>query len=148
MTEQHPSEAGRTADRTAGHNGGPDWAGHLHSHLHGDAPQDAAEALQVLAQAFIDGFCRAADKTSFLHLAGIPFELSQADGPSLKLVDVELKSGYQVGTASPGFASQDLVYLAFPGEMVRERTNMSFVYVSLRERREVDLRQFLADRHG
>jgi len=144
MTEPHPGKA----DRTAGHNGGPDWPGHLHSHLHGDAPHDAAEALQVLAQAFIDGFCRAVDKTSFLRLAGIPFELRQADGPSLKLVDVELKSGYQVGTASPGFASQELVYLPFPGEMVRERTNMCFVYVSLHERREVDLRQFLVDQHG
>jgi len=129
-----------------GHNGGPDPVGHLHSHLHGMGPDDQAEALQVLTDAFIDGFRRAEDKTSFLRLAGVPFEIAPAEGPGLKLVDVEIGTGYQVGTASPGFASRELAYLPYPGELVVERTNMTFVYVSLTERREIDLRQFLAAR--
>lgn len=40
---------------------------HLHSHMH---HQDEAADLQVLATQFIDGFLQAADKTSYLKLAG------------------------------------------------------------------------------
>ena len=47
-------------------------------------------------------------------------------------------------TASPSFGSAELSYLPFPGEMVAERTNMAFVYVSMARKRNVDLRTFLA----
>jgi len=117
---------------------------HLHSHMHG--PDRAAE-LQVLTEQFIDGFVQAKDKTSYLRLAGVPLEKPGQDGaPSLKLVDVRLVTEWQVGTASPAFGSRELSYLPFPGEMVRERTNMALVYVSLDAREETDLRSFLAAR--
>ncbi|SLN36470.1 hypothetical protein ROJ8625_01641 [Roseivivax jejudonensis] len=121
---------------------------HLHSHVDGG---DAAEDLQVLATQFIDGFVAARDKTSYLRLAGVPFERPGRDGAAaLKLVDVDLRTEWQVGTASPSFGSRELSYLPFPGEMVRERTNMGFVYVSLDEKVTVDLRDVLAERqaHG
>lgn len=125
----------------AGHNHAP---GALHSHPHGDA---AGEALQVLTAQFIDGWLGAADKTAYLRLAGVPFELAAGPGePSVKLVDVGLRTEWQVATASPGFGSAELSYLPFPGPMVRERTNMAFTYVSLRRRVEVDLRAWLASR--
>lgn len=115
---------------------------HLHSHM---ADPDAAEALKVLAAQFIDGFRAAADKVAFLRLAGVPLEIpDDRGGPSLKLVDVSLATEWQVGTASPSFGSRELSYLPFPGSMVAERTNMGFVYVSLDEKRVVDLRAFLA----
>lgn len=118
--------------------------GHLHSHI---PPEDAAADLQVLAAQFIDGFIQAADKTSYLRLAGVPFEKPGADGRgALKLVDVELKTEWQIGTASPSFGSRELSYLPFPGAMVRERTNMAFVYVSIDERSLTDVRTFLAQR--
>ncbi|MEM7058806.1 MAG: hypothetical protein AAF557_14545 [Pseudomonadota bacterium] len=118
-------------------------ADHLHSHMH--APDEAAE-LQVLATQFIDGFREAKDKMSYLRLAGVPLERSDGDGPSLKLVDVQLTTEWQVGTASPSFGSRELSYLPFPGEMITERTNMDFVYVSLERKSVMDLRGFLQER--
>lgn len=117
---------------------------HLHSHMH---DEDAAADLQVLATQFIDGFIQAADKTSYLKLAGVPFERPGAGGAkALKLVDVDLKTEWQVGTASPSFGSRELSYLPFPGEMVRERTNMALIYVSMDEKSAVDIRDFLSER--
>ncbi|MEL7184305.1 MAG: hypothetical protein AAGK57_11750, partial [Pseudomonadota bacterium] len=39
-------------------------------------------------------------------------------GPTMKLVDVHLKTEWQVGTASPSFGSRELSYLPYPGDMV------------------------------
>ena len=122
-----------------GHN--HDDADHLHSHIRAE---DSAADLQVLASQFIDGFVTAKDKAAYLKLAGVPREIEADDGPPLKLVDVSLTTEWQVGTASPSFGSTELSYLPFPGEMVTERINMGFVYVSLREKRVVDLREFIA----
>lgn len=117
---------------------------HLHSHL---KPEDEAADLQVLATQFIEGFVQAADKSAYLRLAGVPLERPGAGGATaLKLVDVELKTEWQVGTASPSFGSRELGYLPFPGSMVSERTNMSLVYVSMEEKSLLDVRDFLKDR--
>ena len=117
---------------------------HLHSHMH---DHDEAADLQVLATQFIEGFLQAADKTSYLKLAGVPFERASKDGSkALKLIDVELKTDWQVGTASPSFGSRELSYLPFPGEMVQERTNMSLIYVSMDEKSTLDIRDFLMQR--
>ena len=109
--------------------------------------EDAAADLQVLAAQFIEGFLQARDKTSYLKLAGVPFERpGQGGDKALKLVDVELTTDWQVGTASPSFGSRELSYLPFPGPMVRERTNMSLVYVSMDEKSTLDIRDFLLSR--
>jgi hypothetical protein len=126
-----------------GHNHGPF---HLHSHMD---PADEVAELQILARQFIDGFREAADKAAYLRIAGVPLEIEDAEGgPPLKLVDVSLTTEWQVGTASPSFGSRELSYLPFPGEMIAERTNMGFVYVSLDAKRTVDLREFLGARRG
>ncbi|PZX36701.1 hypothetical protein LY56_03419 [Roseinatronobacter thiooxidans] len=118
---------------------------HLHSHMR---DPDLAAELQVLSAQFIDGFVQAHDKSSYLRLAGVPFERDGAEGRgSLKLVDVQLTTEWQVGTASPGFGTRQLSYLPFPGEMVSERTNMGFLYVSISEKEVLDLRDFLAIKH-
>ncbi|GAA3876642.1 hypothetical protein GCM10022404_27980 [Celeribacter arenosi] len=109
--------------------------------------QDDAADLQVLATQFIEGYLQANDKASYLKLAGVPFERPSASGPkALKLINVELKTEWQVGTASPSFGSRDLSYLPFPGQMVSERTNMSLVYVSMEEKSNWDIRDFLTTR--
>jgi hypothetical protein len=142
MPHDHPHDHGHH-HHPHDHNH-PHDAEHLHSHMH---HEDEAADLQVLATQFIDGFLKAADKTSYLKLAGVPFERpGQGGAKALKLVDVELTTDWQVGTASPSFGSRDLSYLPFPGEMVRERTNMSLVYVSMDEKSVLDLRDFLASR--
>tara|TARA_R110002020_G_scaffold6366_33_gene27139 strand:+ start:104 stop:448 length:345 start_codon:yes stop_codon:yes gene_type:complete len=108
-------------------------------------PADHAADLQVLAAQFIDGFQQAKDKQAYLKLAGVPLEITPGDGPALKLVDVQLTTEWQVGTASPSFGSTELSYLPFPGNMITERTNMGFVYVSMRDKKVVDLRDFLSE---
>ena len=126
-----------------GHNHAHD---HLHSHL---KPEDEAAELQILADQFIDGFVAAKDKMSFLRLAGVPLERdAPGGGPTMKLVDVAIATEWQVGTASPSFGSRELSYLPYPGEMVTERTNVSFVYVSLDAKDTLDLRSFLHAKHA
>lgn len=143
MPHDHAHPHAHTHTHGPGHNhAGPD---HLHSHIH---DHDRAKELQVLSAQFIDGFIQARDKSSYLRLAGVPFERDGKDGKDcLKLVDVQLCTEWQVGTASPGFGTQQLSYLPFPGEMVLERTNMAFIYVSIREKEVLDLREFLVMEH-
>ena len=137
----HPHDHPHPHDHNHAH--GP---GHLHSHMH---EHDEAEDIQVLATQFIDGFKSAADKSVYLQLAGVPREIpDDAGGPPLKLVDVQLTTEWQVGTASPSFGSAELSYLPYPGPMVTERTNMGFVYVSLSRKQVTDLRGFLSAKHG
>ena len=140
------SAAVATSDRVAGHNHPPDHE-HLHSHLH-DGPHAASPGKQrdddaLLADVLMEGFDSSEDKASFLRMARIPQHLHAADGSSLRLVDVELRYAYQVATASPAFNAEELVYLPFPANMIRERATMVFVYVSLRERRDVDLSEMV-----
>ncbi|MEM1360686.1 MAG: hypothetical protein AAGF94_03095 [Pseudomonadota bacterium] len=126
-----------------GHNHGSD---HLESHLR---EADKAAELQVLTDQFIDGWRQASDKSAYLRLAGVPFERAGKGGAkALKLVDVRLITEWQVGTASPGFGTRELSYLPFPGEMIDERTNMEFVYVSADEADRVDLRTLLNHRES
>ena len=133
-------------DIVNGHIGHNHAADHLHSHL---KPEDEAAELQVLAEQFIDGFVAARDKMSYLRLAGVPLERPEKGGSAqMKLVDVQLTTEWQVGTASPSFGSRELSYLPYPGEMVTERTNLGFVYVSLDAKEVVDLRSFLHARHA
>jgi len=129
-----------------GHNHAHDHGEHLHSHVHGDAAKERAEELRVLATAFLDGYRKAGDKTSFLRVAGVPFKRQGTDGLAMHLVETRIESNWQLGTASPAFGSRELVYLPYPGEMVRERETMSFTYVSLTERTDIDLTEILANR--
>lgn len=129
-----------------GHNQAP--AEHLHSHPHAHphaaAPGRPSEDDQLVIDALIEGFTAAEDKASFLRLARVPLSVPSASGGAeLHLVDVELTHGFQVGTASPGFASAELVYHPYPGKLIRERTELSFVYVSLTERRDVPLAEMV-----
>ncbi len=125
-----------------GHNHPPDHR-HLHSHPHADpaaaAPAASRDDADLLADALMEGFEAAEDKPSFLRMARIPDHLHGPAGELLRLVDVELRYAYQVGTASPAFNAEELVYLPFPANLVRERADMIFVYVSLRGRRDVGL---------
>lgn len=143
MPHDHPHHHGHHHHpHDHNHSHGP--ADHLHSHL---TPEDEAADLQVLTAQFIDGFVTAADKAAYLRLAGVPLERpGKAGASTLKLVDVELKTEWQVGTASPSFGTRDLSYLPFPGSMIRERTNMALVYVSMDEKDKLDIRDFLATR--
>lgn len=134
-------------DIVNGHIGHNHHDDHLHSHF---KPEDEAAELQVLASQFIDGFVAAKDKMSYLRLSGVPLERPEPGNGEvmMKLVDVQLTTEWQVGTASPSFGSRELSYLPYPGEMVTDRTNLGFVYVSMDMKQVVDLRSFLHERHA
>ena len=139
MAHDHPHEHAHHHHHPHDHN--HDHADHLHSHID---PGDEAADIQVLATQFIDGFRDAKDKAAYLKIAGVPLEIpGDGGGPSLKLVDVQLTTEWQVGTASPSFGTRELSYLPYPGDMVTERTNMGFVYVSIDAKKVTDLRSFL-----
>ena len=129
---------------TMGHN--HSHADHLHSHIHGDSSREHREELRELSTSFVEGVRDATDKTSYLRIAGIPFQITGSDGLKMSLVDASINSNWQIGTASPAFASKELVYMPFPGKLVQHRETMTFVYVSLTERKDVDLLELLKDK--
>ncbi|GAB4363879.1 MAG: hypothetical protein Kow0026_28610 [Oricola sp.] len=129
-----------------GHNHPHGHGEHLHSHVHGDAAKERAEELRMLAAAFLEGYRKADDKTSFLRVAGVPFKRQGADGLAMHLVETRIESRWQLGTASPAFGSRELVYLPYPGGMVTERETMTFTYVSLTGRADIDLTEILETR--
>ena len=126
-----------------GHNHDHGDAEHLHSHIHGSSDKERAEELQMLATSFIEGFRHAEDKTSYLRISGVPFQRLGQDGLTLNLVDANINGNWQIGTASPAFGSRELVYMPFPGNMVSHRETMTFTYVSLTEREDIDLLEIL-----
>ena len=142
----HHHDHGHHHHHGPGHNHAHDHGEHLHSHVHGDAAKERAEELRALAAAFLDGYRKADDKTSFLRIAGVPFKLQGSDGLAMHLIETRIESRWQLGTASPAFGSRELVYLPYPGKMVSERETMTFTYVSLTERDDIDLSEILAAR--
>lgn len=101
------------------------------------------EEHHALERAFIDGFRQAGDKQGFLRLARIPLELARPGRPGLKLMQVMIADVFEVGRASPGFASRELVYHPLPGKLVTARARLLFRYVSADELCELGLAELL-----
>lgn len=124
-----------------GHNGGGE---HFHSHVH---EPDQSEDIAALSAEFVSSFRTATDKAAFLALAGVPRQIdSETGGPSLKLVDARETTEWQVASASPSFGTQELSYLPYPGDLIKERQRFELTYVSMRERRDVPIEQIIAER--
>ena len=102
-----------------------------------EPPADADEDARLQEAAFIAGFRSAPDKASFLRLAGVPQEWRDTDGQGWKLLEVRIADSFSVGAATPGFATPELVYHPFPGAMVRQATELRFVYATVQETREL-----------
>lgn len=111
---------------------------HAHPHGHEPASEDDAAERAALTRAFLDGFRAAADKRGFLALARIPLELDGPDG-GFKLMGVRLEEDYVVGAAAPAFGARALTYQPLPGARIRGEGRVRLLYVSLGERREIDL---------
>ncbi|MDP2408933.1 MAG: hypothetical protein Q8M26_01470 [Pseudolabrys sp.] len=90
--------------------------------LHGEPDLDLVEA------AFVEGFSRTSDPTSFLRLARIPFEAADADGRKLVLLRVETDAVTDVGSLTPHLGGGTLRYDPLPGKMVAQRRRLRFVY--------------------
>ncbi|MEM0900608.1 MAG: hypothetical protein AAGI92_11740 [Pseudomonadota bacterium] len=117
---------------------------HMHSHVHTDLEKERLDRTQALAASFIEGFRKATDKAAFIELAGIPTKRVGADGLTLHLVETKIETAWQLGTASPAFSSRELAYLQYPAAMIEERETMTFIYVSLTDREDVDLLDMLS----
>jgi hypothetical protein len=101
------------------------------------------EELQAAETAFVEGFRQVSDKLGFLRLARIPLEIEGVGEPSLKLMQVAVEEVFEVGRASPGFGSRELVYHPLPGKLVTSKTRLSFHYVSSTTAREFALAELL-----
>lgn len=147
MDHSHDTYSDHHHDHGVGHNHSHEHDhDHLHSHVHGGSDKERAEEIKTLAVSFVDGFRKADDKNSYLRLSGIPFQREGNDGLTLNLVDAAIVSNWQIGTASPAFASRELVYMPFPGNMIGHRETMTLTYVSLTSRIDIDLLTILAER--
>jgi hypothetical protein len=112
-----------------GHAQPHDHAGnHVHSHENAAIDHEEMKAVEA---AFIAGFRDAPDKQAFLRLSGIPLSLERPGQTALKLIEVKLADKFQVGSASPGFATRELSYQPLPAALVAQTTTLAFVYVSV-----------------
>ncbi|MBO0663583.1 hypothetical protein J1C48_13420 [Jiella sp. CQZ9-1] len=103
-----------------------------HKSDHGDAAGDPDHHhepdLDLVETAFVDGFQTAPDPTSFLRLAGIPFEARLADGTELKLLRVAQERRIDIGSLSPHLGGHSFRYDPLPAQMVSRRDRLVFVY--------------------
>ena len=119
--------------------------GILHSHI---SETDKNRDILILSSEFIEGFTHSSDKMAYLKISGFPDELaSETGGPPLKLINARVETCWQIGTASPSFGRAELTYLPYPKELVTFATNMIFTFVSLDEKQELDLLQWISDKH-
>jgi hypothetical protein len=132
------------------HNGGGGSSGHHalpaagHNHVHRPAGvaqwqtphlgEQAAEQqqgepdLDQVEAAFVEGFAAAADPTSFLRLANVPFETTAVDGTKLVLLRVETDLVTDVGSIMPHLGGATFRYDPLPAAMVTRRRRLRFIY--------------------
>lgn len=99
-----------------------------HDHAAHDHPHEHEPDLDLVEKAFVEGFQAASDPTSFLRLAGIPFEARLADGTELKLLRVAQERRVDIGALAPHLGGQTFRYDPLPAQMVSKRDHLVFVY--------------------
>ena len=120
---------------TAGHNHGAppravQWqTPHLpQGHEHDDDHHHHEPDLDLVEMAFVEGFATTKDPASFLRLARIPLEATDASGTKLVLLRVETGATTDVGTLSPQLGGGSMHYDPLPARMVTHRRKLTFVY--------------------
>lgn len=115
----------------AGHNSARPVSQWQTPHLPDETPsipnQRDADA-DLVEDAFVEGFSRAGDPTSFLRLAGIPFVGEAEDGRRLHLLRVEISQRTDVGSLSPHLGGAGHRYDPLPAKMVSRRQDLALVY--------------------
>jgi hypothetical protein len=96
---------------------------------HGAGTHDPVEPdLDLVETAFVEAFASASDPTSFLRLAQVPFEATDADGVRLALLRVEVDAVTDVGSVMPHLGGESFRYDPLPATMVTRRRRLRFVY--------------------
>lgn len=105
------------------------WQTPHRAHDHRPPEPDAGEDdLDLVEKAFAEGFTAASDPTSFLRLAGIPFEARLADGTVLRLLRVALDTAVDTGSLCPHLGGGSFRYDPLPAALISRRTTLCFVY--------------------
>jgi len=129
----HGSAEGHTHG-PVGHNHGPgrpvQWqTPHTDEALHHhDAGNDDIRDLDLVENAFVEGFQAASDPTSFLRLAGVPFDAVTPNGTRMTLLRVEQQRATDVGSVTPHFGGASFNYAPLPAKMTSRRETLSFMY--------------------
>ncbi|WP_192258025.1 hypothetical protein [Mesorhizobium silamurunense] len=120
-----------------------------HDHAHEPADPRATD-LDLVEIAFLEGFARAPDTSSFLRLAGIPFVGETSDGLRLHLLRVETQDMVDVGAVMPLIGGGGVTYHPLPAKLTSHRRRLAFVYHDGTEQRPLDFGEarLLADRSG
>lgn len=104
-----------------------------------DGQRDGETDLDLVAAAFVEGFLAASDPTSFLRLAKVPFQASDADGTQLALLRVEIDTIADVGSITPHLGGASFRYDPLPIRMVSRRKRVRLVYFDGQGLRPFDL---------
>ncbi len=84
--------------------------------------------LDLVENAFSEGFSLTSDPTSFLRLAQVPFEAVAPDGKRLVLLRVETDAVADMGAITPHFGGETFRYDPLPAAMVSRRRRLRFIY--------------------
>jgi hypothetical protein len=84
--------------------------------------------LDLVENAFSEGFAVTSDPTSFLRLAQVPFEAVAPDGKRLVLLRVETDAVADMGAITPHFGGDSFRYDPLPAAMVSKRRRLRFIY--------------------
>lgn len=82
----------------------------------------------LVEAAFAEGFAAASDPTSFLRLAGVPFEAVDQAGRRLCLLRVELEQVTDMGAVTPYLGGGGFRYDPLPAKLVERRRRLRLVY--------------------
>jgi hypothetical protein len=129
MGHNHPSSSGRPAQWQTPHR--PDAPA-------GAGSDPAPADLDLVGAAFVEGFLAAADPTSFLRLARVPFEAMTTDGARVVLLRVEIDAVADVGSVTPHLGGGSFRYDPLPARMISRRKRLRFVYCDGQGLRELD----------
>jgi hypothetical protein len=116
----HNLPAGRTAQWQTPHLS--------HGHDHSEPEDPAAADLDLVEAAFVEGFARASDATSFLRVAGIPFVGENGSGRRLHLLRVETEDMVDVGSVTPLLGGGGVRYDPLPAKLTSRRRRLAFVF--------------------
>jgi hypothetical protein len=105
------------------------WQVPHRAHGQGEHPPDQPEHdFDLVEAAFAEGFATTSDPTSFLRLAGVPFDAVDAAGTRLSLLRVELEQVADVGTITPQLGGGSFRYDPLPARLVSRRRRLRLVY--------------------
>ncbi|WP_421723834.1 hypothetical protein [Bauldia sp.] len=90
---------------------------------------DPIEAdLDLVETAFLESFPTAADPTSFLRMANIPFTGTIGDGRLIHLLRVETYAVTDVGAITPRLGGDGVRYDPLPAKMTSRRQTLALIY--------------------